>query len=273
MEEEGLRCTWEGVLDPRPILPISRPRWWSLWHKLPLNATGVEKGIHIQRTMDDLLTTTKAAMTQQPLTDFLLADDHPIVSAIAAGRLESFMDKFADAPVMDTETSTLKWLPGLKVLFTRFGCPWVTPVVHPKNRGRCGYSGYAHLEGTCGWYSLLSDRQKHLLILLDFLYPVSASRPLQVADVSQGGSYIFPLRYGVAPCVASKSQFLIRAHRKRARMAVSDEFMMLQGMPSNVAKAGLSENQLVNLAGNAFCTASAMPLIAGLVATFPTDRL
>ena len=66
---------------------------------------------------------------------------------------------------------------------------------------------------------------------------------------------------------------MLRRTGHAMRMMVPDELFMLQGMPERHITGNLSERQLVDLAGNAFCTVNALPtILASVMLTYPFDR-
>ena len=77
----------------------------------------------------------------------------------------------------------------------------VEPKFHECKIGPCRYPGFEDLEGANGNYSMLSDRIKHLLILVTAKMPVSGpnGEEFQLSDVSQDGSFFLPLRYDTCP--------------------------------------------------------------------------
>ena len=205
------------------------------------------------------------------LKDFLFDIDYNNeFSTIQAAKLLKYDKHFRHEPALERGIRGLRWVRMHQKLFADHRVPWVQPVYHRRFCGPCGYAGYEHLEGTDGEYSLLSDRQKHLNLFLDKAYPLSASGcRVQISDVSQNCTYILPIKYGCCPCIAAGSQMLRREHGKPPRMLTPRELLMLQGIPRACDTSGNSNRELVSLAGNAFCTASALPVVLATLIHYP----
>ena len=233
------------------------------------NAETVKRFIDIEQTYDLIVTSARLFEVPHTIHCFLLDDEHPTIVRMEALRLSKYQRLYADAPRVSG--ANLKWVGQHKMLFAKFKMPWIEPVHHAKHIGPCQYDGFAELEGKCPWYSLMSDRIKHMILVLVHAMPLTKWDQVQLTDVSQDGTYLLPLRMNSCPCLASNSSVLIRRYNKPMRMMLGVEKLYVQGMPSNMNYGGLSDAQMTDLAGNMFHVLTAMQVIAGTIMVYNPD--
>ena len=160
---------------------------------------------------------------------FLFDRDAVVLQVVADARLKEFQNKVVNNPRLQRPRGgTLKWIAQHRKLFKSHGVPWVEPIHNLNQTGYCGYRGYEELELTCGWYAMLSDRQKHLIIFIEDSHPLNVDNyEWQLTDVSQDGSYLQPVRYNTCPVLTPRCQIWIRRAGKKGRLMLGSKKMLL----------------------------------------------
>ena len=262
----------ERKMDPYPSTSVHRPRWWAAYLRLPLqdpnaiphplNPYELPKIQDIINFFNESLDASHKALAftnrMQVLRETFKPDDDPEVVQQEAYRLARFYRLHRNNPTQPNQN--FSWVNEHLKYFRDNGVAWVTPIFHKNHCGRCQYPGYEVLEDSCGSYAEMSDRQKHMLLFLDSAFPLTYETQIQITDFSQDGNYIQPVEYNSCPVIAPHSTMVLRRMNKSPRLVLGTEKMMLQGMPHDFDKAGLSQAQLGKIAGNAFHIVDAMQM-------------
>ena len=273
----GNRQAWEETLSDASLeflvvpwtssdyfLPQTRERVYTLAaspRHCGLGAQDVRARLQRAQAIVSLLSSAEA---RPDLRSFLLPESHPAMGA-ARLQLVARASKFSDLRRKDVSGRVPKWVSQHRRIFEECSVEWVEPVLHDTEHGPCGYSA---MEEDNVFYQSLTDRQKHVLVLLSWRYGERTGVPWDLHDSLERLVPRIDAQLPSSLRTVTPGAKLWCAFLRPQRFLIGAELMAMQGMFPEMYAGGFADSLLSSLAGNAFSTTVVAAIVLALLAEF-----